>query len=121
MTAFPPGVPSVRPGPIGGALRSHRGPLILALGILSLIICFICGIVAWIMANNDLAAMDSGTMDPSGRSLTNAGKIVGIIGTALGGLAVVGGIIWLVVAGAIFGAAAAGAAAGPGAGPLILP
>jgi len=42
------------------------------------------------MGNTDLKAMDSGTMDSSGRAITNAGRVLGIIGTLLlvvGGLA----------------------------------
>ena len=64
-------------------IRPHRGGLILALGILGLVCCFICGIIAWVMANKDLRQMDSGVMDPSGRGLTQAGKICGIISVIL--------------------------------------
>ncbi|MCX8091682.1 MAG: hypothetical protein N3I86_12260 [Verrucomicrobiae bacterium] len=35
------------------------------------------------MGQNDLKEMDAGQMDPSGRSLTNAGRICGIIATIL--------------------------------------
>ena len=61
-------------------LTSHRGVLILVLGILSIVCCFICGIVAWVMGNNDLKQMAAGTMDRSGEGLTKAGKICGIVG-----------------------------------------
>ena len=64
-------------------LRSHRGVLILVLGILSIVCCFICGIIAWVLANGDLKQMAAGRMDPSGRGLTQAGKICGIVGIAL--------------------------------------
>jgi len=53
------------------------------LGILSLVVCAPIGIAAWIMGGGDLKAMDEGRMDPSGRSLTQAGKILGIIGLCL--------------------------------------
>jgi len=33
-------------------LRPHRGTLILVLGILGLVCCFICGIVAWVMGSS---------------------------------------------------------------------
>jgi hypothetical protein len=71
-------------------MRPHRGVLILVLGILGLVCCFILGIVAWIMGNTDLREMDAGRMDPSGRGLTQAGKICGIISVVLGivGLAI---------------------------------
>ncbi len=64
-------------------MKPHRGTLILILGILGLVICGPCGIAAWIMGKNDINDMDAGQMDPSGRSMTNAGKICGIIATVL--------------------------------------
>ncbi|HEU0039536.1 MAG TPA: hypothetical protein VFR76_09695 [Verrucomicrobiae bacterium] len=58
--------------------------MILIFGILGLVgICWPLGIVAWVMGNGDLKEMDAGAMDPSGRSMTNAGRICGIIGTIL--------------------------------------
>ena len=64
-------------------MKPHRGSLILVLGILGLVICAPCGIAAWIMGHSDLKQMDAGQMDPSGRGLTNAGRICGIIATIL--------------------------------------
>lgn len=75
-------------------MKSHRGTLILVLGILGLVICFPCGIAAWIMGNGDLRQMDAGQMDPEGRSLTQAGKIVGIIATVLALLSVVVAVVF---------------------------
>lgn len=63
-------------------MRPHRGGLILTFGIIGVVVCHPFGIVAWVMGNNDVAEMDRGYMDPSGRDLTNAGRILGIIGTA---------------------------------------
>jgi len=57
--------------------------MILVFGILSIVCCFIFGIVAWVMGNNDLQAMAEGQIDPSGEGLTKAGKICGIVGIAL--------------------------------------
>lgn len=64
-------------------MKPHRGTLVLVLGILSLVVCSPLGIAAWIMGSGDLKQMDAGTMDPSGRGNTQAGKICGIIGTIL--------------------------------------
>ena len=75
-------------------LAPHRGTIVLVLGILSLVVCQILGIFAWIMGNNDLKAMDAGTMNPEGRSITQIGKILGIIATVLLGLGVV---IWILI------------------------
>ncbi len=69
-------------------MKPHRGTLILVFGILSLVICQPLGIAAWVMGSNDLKQMDAGAMDPSGRSVTNAGRICGIIATILLGLSV---------------------------------
>lgn len=64
-------------------LRPHRGGVVLTLGILGILCCFICGIIAWLMGNGDLREIDAGRMDPSGRGLTQAGKICGMISVIL--------------------------------------
>lgn len=89
-------------------MKPHRGTLILVFGILGLVTCQIFGIAAWIMGNNDLREMDAGLMDPEGRSNTSAGRICGMIATALLGLAllVALGIVALGLAGVAAGAAA---------------
>ena len=73
-------------------LRPHRGTLILVLGILGIVCCFICGIIAWVMGSNDLKEMSAGRMDASGQGLTQAGKICGMVSVIL---QIVGFIIWL--------------------------
>lgn len=79
-----PAVETVQAQPASGQpLNPHRGVLILVFGILSIVCCFIFGIVAWVMANNDLREMTAGRMDPNGRGLTNAGRICGIVGIVL--------------------------------------
>ena len=85
----PPGAaPGHRPG--GGYMEPHRGTLILVLGILGLAVCCVCGIVAWVMGNADLQKMDAGQMDPEGRGLTQAGRIIGMVCVIMN---IVGGII----------------------------
>jgi hypothetical protein len=84
-------------------MKPHRGTLILVLGILSLVICQPLGIAAWIMGSNDMKEMDAGTMDPSGRGLTQAGKICGIVALVLLGIGII--IAVLVMIG-LLGAAA---------------
>jgi hypothetical protein len=64
-------------------MKPHRGTLILVLGILGLVICTPVAIFAWLLGSADLKEMDAGTMDPSGRGNTQAGRICGIIGTIL--------------------------------------
>jgi hypothetical protein len=84
-----------------GRVEAHRGGAILALGIIGVVLCQICGIIAWVMGNKDLAKMKAGRMDRSGEGMTQAGKILGIISVAL----MVIGIAWVVFVGAMFGAA----------------
>lgn len=60
----------------------HRGSMILALGIVSILFCgIIFGPIAWILGQQDLNAIRAGRMDPEGEDLTNAGRICGILGT----------------------------------------
>ncbi len=74
---------SFAPG-IRGNQTPHRGVLILVLGILGWAFgCFLVGAFAWVMGNKDLREMDQGRMDPSGRGLTQAGRILGMIQTLL--------------------------------------
>ncbi len=79
VTVSPVGVGGVPQRP----LKPHRGGVILALGILGIVVCFICGIIAWVEGNSDLREMNAGLMDPSGRGLTQAGKICGMTGVIL--------------------------------------
>ena len=68
--------------------RPHRGGMILAFGIISLVL-FQClvglvfGILAWIMGNSDLKGMADGEVDPEGKQLTQVGRILGIVGLAI--------------------------------------
>lgn len=75
-------------------MRPHRGVMILVFGILGLVCCMIFGIIAWVMGNGDLREMDAGRMDPSGRGLTQAGKICGMVSVAL---AVLGVVVWILM------------------------
>jgi len=85
-----PPIETVQPYPAGQLVRPHRGTVVLVLGILGLVCCFICGIISWVMGNTDLREMDAGRMDPSGRGLTQAGKICGIISVVLW-------IVWIAI------------------------
>jgi formylglycine-generating enzyme required for sulfatase activity len=82
-------------------MKPHRGTLILVFGILGIVACFPIGIAAWIMGGRDLKEMQAGTMDPSGRGSTSAGRVCGMIGTLLAGIMVVlmlvGGIAFILL------------------------
>lgn len=79
-------------------MQPHRGTMILVFGILGLVICFPFGIVAWVMGNTDLKAMGAGVMDPEGRGVTQAGKIIGMIATILNIIGFIFGFLLFAVA-----------------------
>jgi len=95
QTQSPPVTPTEAQPVTQQPLTPHRGTLILVLGILSIVCCFICGIIAWVLANGDLKEMTAGKMDPSGRGLTNAGKICGIVGIVVQIVFFVLCVLWL--------------------------
>jgi hypothetical protein len=66
----------------------------LVLGILGLVICGgILSPFAWVMGNREMQAIDAGRRPPENRGTANAAKILGIVGTALLGLWIIGGIL----------------------------
>jgi hypothetical protein len=66
----------------------HRGSKVLIFGVLGMVVCFPFGIAAWVMGTADLKRMQAGEMDPGGRGVTTAGKIVGTVATFLNPLAI---------------------------------
>jgi len=61
-------------------LAPHRANMVLTFGILScFVVPIVMGSIAWFMGRADLRAMDEGRMDPSGRSMTQTGSILGIV------------------------------------------
>ena len=109
MSDFPPTMPPVAPYQGQQHLRPHRATVILVLGILGLVACGICGIIAWVMANTDLRDMQAGLMDPSGEGMTRAGKIIGIVAVALNVAAIGVGVLMMMLG--VFAAAAGSAQA----------
>lgn len=78
------------PAGAGVPLQSHRGPLILTLGVIGWFFPLLA-VIAWIMGHSDLQAMQAGKMDPAGQSQTSSGKTLGMIATLLwGGLILLG-------------------------------
>jgi predicted Zn finger-like uncharacterized protein len=87
----------------------HRGTLILVLGITSLVMATFgtcswglggvvgmpLGIAAWVMGRRDLIKMRQNLMDRAGEGLTQAGWIIGIIGTVLGSLCTLGFLVFV--------------------------
>jgi hypothetical protein len=88
VAAEPPVVPrptenpfATSAAPATGAMpyQPHRGTQLMIWGIVSLCCCSVLGFVPLLMANADLAAMDRGEMDPSGRGITQAARVLGIV------------------------------------------
>jgi hypothetical protein len=68
----------------------------LVLGILGLVICGgILSPFAWVMGHREMQAIDAGRRPPDNRGTANAAKILGIVGTVLLGLWVIGGILFV--------------------------
>ena len=104
----PPGAPY--PGqPIPHRVYPEESQALTALlfSLLGLVVCsgLLCP-VGWWISNKELAAIDQGRRDPSKRDMAVAGKVIGIVGTALLALGVVFlfGMVILVVIGAAAGA-----------------
>lgn len=62
-------------------LYASRAGAVLALGILSLVVCQFLGPIAWAIGNEELRRIDGGQVPPHTRSNVVAGRICGIIGT----------------------------------------
>lgn len=73
---------------------------VLVLGILSIVVCFITGIIALVMAKKELALYNAnpGMYTPASLSNIKTGRICAIIGIVLQGVAVLVYIIIFVVA-----------------------
>jgi TRAP-type C4-dicarboxylate transport system permease small subunit len=69
----------------------------LVLSIIGLVCCQVLGIVAWVMANNELEGIKSGTRNPINEGTANAARIIGIVGTVLLALGIL--MVLLVVGG----------------------
>lgn len=78
--------------------EASQATTVLVLGILSLVICQVLGPFAWVMGNRELEAIDSGKRPPENRGTANAGRILGIIGTALLAIGIIIGVFFLVFA-----------------------
>ena len=82
------------PSESGGAYpEASQATTILVLGIIGIVLCQILGPIAWVMGNNELAAIDAGRRAPENRGTANAGRILGIIGTVLLALSIIAVIL----------------------------
>ncbi len=72
---------------------------VLVLGILSIVVCFITGIIALVLANKDMALYNAnpGAYSPSSLSNIKTGRICAIIGIALQLVAIIAYIVFIVI------------------------
>ena len=77
----------------------------LILGIVGLVVCQVVSPFAWVMGNRVIAEIDASNGQLGGRSNANAGRILGIVGTALIGLALL--VVVVAVVAILIGAAQA--------------
>lgn len=74
--------------------ESSQASTALVVSIVGLVCCQVLGIVAWIMANSELKAIQEGRRNPANEGTATAARIIGIVTTVL--LAI--GIVFLIVA-----------------------
>jgi hypothetical protein len=63
---------------------------VLILGIVGLVVCMPCGIIAWVLGNGALKEIDANPGAYTNRGTVNAGRILGII-------AVIWAVVWIVI------------------------
>ena len=88
-------------GPQNGTVALPNATTTLVLGILSIVVCFICGIIALVLSNKDLADYRANPDAYTSASYSNikVGRICAIVGICL---QVVGLIIYIAVAAFFF-------------------
>jgi hypothetical protein len=65
----------------------------LVLSIVGLVCCQVLGVVAWVMANNELEGIKAGRRNPANEGTASAARIIGIVGTVLLGLGILAAIL----------------------------
>lgn len=78
------------PYPSGGSMamgrqypKTDQSGLILAMGILSWIVCPVCGLIAWVMGSQALRDIQQGQADPTNRGLIQVGYYLGMVNVIL--------------------------------------
>jgi hypothetical protein len=65
----------------------------LVISIIGLVCCQVLGVVAWVMANNELEGIKAGRRNPANEGTASAARIIGIVGTVLLGLGILAAIL----------------------------
>ena len=82
------------PAPPASASASREAVTALVLGILGIVCCGLVAPVAWYLGQNELRAIRLGQASAAGEGMAMAGRILGMIGTALLILGLVVGLLW---------------------------
>jgi mannose/fructose/N-acetylgalactosamine-specific phosphotransferase system component IIC len=85
---YPPPAPPASPS------ASREAVTALVLGILGIVCCGFVAPVAWYLGQNELRAILEGRASTAGEGMATAGKILGMIGTALLVLGLIVGLLW---------------------------
>ena len=88
----------------GGPVEHPQGNTVLILGILGIVVCQLAAPFAWSMGNKTLAEIDRDPLRYSNRSNVNLGRILGMVGTIILGVGLVGGILYFILIVALLGA-----------------
>jgi hypothetical protein len=87
------------PPPVGFGAPDHpQAGTVLVLGILSLVLCQVIGPFAWVMGTRVLREIDASGGQLGGRSQVVAGRICGIVATAMIGVGLLLGAVVVVFA-----------------------
>lgn len=95
-----------------GAAEDHRCETVLrtahpqsttalVLGILGLVLCFVLAPVAWVVGGRAVRAIDAEPARWEGRGPAQAGRVLGVVGTILSSVVIVGAAILVVVVGVL--------------------
>ena len=79
--------------------EESQATVVLVLGILSLVCCAPLGIVAWVLGNTELKAIDEGRRPPENRGTASAGRICGIVGTCIAAVGILVLVAFLALGG----------------------
>jgi mannose/fructose/N-acetylgalactosamine-specific phosphotransferase system component IIC len=82
------------PAPPVSAPAGSDAVTALVLGILGVACCWFVAPVAWYLGQNELRAIHEGRASAAGEGWAMAGKILGMIGTALLVLVLIIGLLW---------------------------
>ena len=68
------------------------------LGILGIVVCGICAVIAWVMGNRVVKEIDANPTAYNNRQMVNVGRILGIVGTILWAAVIVFYVVFIIIA-----------------------